>query len=929
MKLPIESLVLRSSVPPPSAAGEQARRAGVCVVDGDPAFGDLVRGALSAHCDVAVFADPAAALEALRGGSPRVIFAAAGLPGGEGGREGGAWTARLRAELGLRCPPVVLVGPGGDEAEIEAADDYCEKPLTPRELRARLRIHLGRASERSEAAARLRESEERFRHVAEHSPFIFWFCEEDGACSYLNERWFEFTGQARGQAMGHGWIDAVHPEDRERVRIEFAAMVASRAGGRLDYRLRRHDGVHRWMLDTVSPRMLHGAYVGSVGSVIDITDEREERESLERGRRHLEMALRAGRIGTFEWDIPSGQVQCSPELEVLYGLEPGEFRKTYRAWLLRLEGEDAAELEARLRACFLRRAEEFSHEFRVVLPSGERRWFEGKWRCTYSPRGRPRRMAGIQIDIDERKRADLDLRFLNGLNEALSTVSDPMQILAAAASGLGAHLGLAECGFFRMGEGLRRAGCELRWRCSGVETAPTDPDAEWTEVERESADSQRVTRRDGEGAWVIAPFGRDGRWIASLRLRAVGARSWNAAELVLVETVMARVWPLVERARSEMAVAEAERKIHESEERLRATIDAARLGTFDYDLAGDRVIWNQRGRDLLGVPEGGRDDYQSFLNRVHAEDRARVDEAVRRALRAGEGGAYDEEYRVGEGDRWLRASGRVYFEDARPRRFLGTIVDITELVKARETLAERRAELERQVAERTARLRETVAELEGFSYSISHDLRAPLRAMTSFGELLAEECGERLGPEGHDYLRRIIGAARRMDRLTQDVLVYSRASRMELPLLPVDMQALVEGVVESYPQFHVSRADIVVRGRLPRVLGNEAALVQCVSNLLGNAVKFVAPGVRPRVVVEGETIEGRARLHVQDNGIGVAESARGKIFGMFERFHTEYEGTGIGLAVVRRAAERMGGGVSFTSMPGQGSRFILELPSAQ
>ncbi len=913
---------------------EIGRRSFVCVVDPDADFGEFVRRILGESHDVVVFTDGEAALRALtpeRGAEPRLVFASAGLP-----RPGGrAWTERLRGALGERAPIVVLVGEGGgDGAEqagggsvpAEEADDYCEKPLAARELRARVRVHLARARERREARALVRESEERFLHVAENSPFIFWLCEADGRCSFLNERWFEFTGQNREQALGRGWMDAVHPEDREIVRRQFEEMTFKREGGRLTYRLRRHDGVYRWMLDSVSPRLLNGRHAGSVGSVIDITDEREERESLDRGRRHLEMALRAGRIGTFEWDIPTGQVQCSPELELLYGLEPGEFEKTYRAWLLRLVPEDAAELESRLRVCFVRRLQEFSHEFRVVLPSGERRWFEGKWRCTFTPQGRPRRMAGIQIDIDERKRADLDLRFMNRLNDSLSAVSDAGELLAVAASALGAHLAVGECGFFAMGEGGGPARCELRWRPAGAEGGVAD--ASWTEEERAGADPQRVAHRDGPGAWMIAPLGRDGRWIVSLRLVARGPRTWKPAELVLAETVLARVWPLVERARSEQAVAAAERKIHESEERLRATIEAARLGTFSYDPEEDRTIWNPRGRDLLGLAEGAGCDYQTFLGCVFVEDRERVDQGVRRALTPGVGGAYEQEFRVDGGERWLRASGRVYFEGDRPRRFLGTTVDITELVKARETLADRRAELERIVDERTARLQETIAELESFSYSISHDLRAPLRAMTSFGELLAEECGERIGPEGQDYLRRIIAAARRMDRLTQDVLVYSRASRMELPLVPVDLQALVEGILESYPQFHRARADIEVRGRLPLVLGNEAALVQCISNLLGNAVKFVAPGVRPRVEVEAELAGGRARLHVQDNGIGVAEEARGKIFGIFERFHTDYEGTGIGLAVVRRAAERMGGGVSFTSAPGAGSRFTLEIPLA-
>lgn len=812
----------------PNAAepfAEDGRRARVCVVDADAGFASFARGVLAPYCEIAAIEDGEVALAALRERPAELVLASASLP-----RAGGrSWLQRLRADTRTRALPVVLLGDeneaaGEAAAEDALADDFCLKPISARELVARVRSHLAHARGRREAEARVREGEERFRHVAAHSPLIFWLTDADGRCFFINERWFEFTGQSPEHALGHGWLDAVHPADQASVRRGFSRLTAEQAAGRLGYRLRRHDGVYRWMLDNVTPRFIQGSFAGCVGSVIDVTDEREEREELERSRRHLEMALRAGRIGTFEWDVPTGQVVCSPELEELYGLAPGAFQKTYRAWLQRIVPEDAAGLEAMLRACFEQRTEEVGYEFRILMPDGSRRWFEGKWRCEFAPGGRPRRLAGIQVDIDERKRAELNARFRSTLNETLASLSDPVAILHAAAAGLGAHLQADECAFFAIGPDGRPAVCEQRWLAENALVRATRADERaWTPDELARACGQRVAHLDdtrrlpaasaaasraaGVGAWAVAPFARDGRWIAALRVVTTRPRVWHAAELALIETVLARVWPLVERARSERAVAEAE-------------------------------------------------------------------------------------------------------------------------ARTREALAERRAELERLVAERTARLRETVTELESFSYSISHDLRAPLRAMTGFGELLAEECGERIGATGRDYLRRIVAAARRMDRLTQDVLVYSRVSRTELPLVPVDLGALVEGVVEMYPQFHDSQAGVRVRGPLPRVLGNEAALMQCVSNLLSNAVKFVAPGARPEVEVTAETGGGRARLYVRDNGVGIAPEARGRIFGIFERFHSGYEGTGVGLAVVRRAMERMGGAVTFDSEPGRGSRFCLELPLA-
>jgi len=254
------------------------------------------------------------------------------------------------------------------------------------------------------------------------------------------------------------------------------------------------------------------------------------------------------------------------------------------------------------------------------------------------------------------------------------------------------------------------------------------------------------------------------------------------------------------------------------------------------------------------------------------------------------------------------------------------------LRQAHEQLASRAVHLEELVQQRTAKLQETVAELESWSYSIAHDMRAPLRGMQSFATLLGQEHSQDFSAQGKDYIRRIIISAERMDRLIRDVLTYSRVVRSDVRLEPVHLHALLTGILDSYPAFQKPQAEITVDGQLPDVLGNEAALTQCISNLLGNAVKFVAPGVTPKVRIWAEQrpstlsmADSSVRVFFQDNGIGIPETARGLIFGIFQRVSKDYEGTGIGLSIVKKAVQRMDGDVGYTSEVGKGSTFWVEL----
>lgn len=250
-------------------------------------------------------------------------------------------------------------------------------------------------------------------------------------------------------------------------------------------------------------------------------------------------------------------------------------------------------------------------------------------------------------------------------------------------------------------------------------------------------------------------------------------------------------------------------------------------------------------------------------------------------------------------------------------------------LKAEALLQQERDNLEQNVTNRTAELRELVAHLESFSYSIAHDLRAPLRAISSFAQLLDTDCGERLDDTGREYLQRIMVAAERLDRLILDVLHYSRLRREELPLTRVSVEQLVREMLEQYPDFAERQKQIHFSRRCENtdVLANAAALTLVISNLLGNALKFVTPGQEPKVQITCERLEGKLRLSVRDSGIGIEREYLERIFEVFEKLSKDSSGTGIGLAIVRQAVMKMGGEIGVESEVGKGSVFWIELPA--
>jgi PAS domain S-box-containing protein len=382
---------------------------------------------------------------------------------------------------------------------------------------------------------------------------------------------------------------------------------------------------------------------------------------------------------------------------------------------------------------------------------------------------------------------------------------------------------------------------------------------------------------------------------------------------------------------------EAEEALAASERRYRFVTEALPQIVWTADPDGELDYLNERFTDVTGLPsEAGLGDVWAAV--MHPEDLPRITNAWTRSVATGEPYRVEHRARAADGSwRWFRNSAVALKDvDDRVEMWVGTTIDFHEERSALEEVRRLNAVLERRVEERTAQLEhvngqlaDANGELEAFAYSVAHDLRAPLRGMTGFSKALLEDHGDQLDETARSYAVRITRSAAHLDDLINDLLAYSRLAREEIRPELVNLEGITSGVLRQLePELGSALSRVTVERPLPVVRGHGAVLTQVLGNLIGNALKFVPSGTEPHVTVRAEDRGTVVRIVVEDNGIGIRPEHHERVFRVFERLHGRktYPGTGIGLAIVKKGIERLGGKVGVESEPGGGSRFWFELP---
>jgi PAS domain S-box-containing protein len=654
-------------------------------------------------------------------------------------------------------------------------------------------------------------------------------------------------------------------------------------------------------------------------AIIHDRDSRELRESEER----LRLAVTGGNVGIWEWNFATNRLVWNDELILIWGWPAGASDLTLHGVMRMVLPEDRTVIATALERS-VREGTACDVEYRVRRHDDSVRWIAAKGRAEYDAANRPVRMIGVAVDITDRKRAG------EALKRRESQLAEAQRI---------AHLGSYEwdiasnvvyrseelCSIFGVSPG------EFQPSLDGYldRVHPEDRSTTRTVIEHAFRDGrhfdfeERIVRPDG----AIRHLRSQGRWI--LDDTGKPAKLMGICQDITERKV-------------------AEDQLRRSEERFRLVARATNDAIWDWDLSSDKVWWNQGITTLFeysAAAVGPDAEWRSA--RVHPEDRDSVVSRIRAVMDQGE------QFWSGE-YRFRRANGSyadvfdrgfVIYDSARvPIRMIGAMADISERKRAFEMLEQRVAtrttelhaknqELEYEVGQRKRAaelLRARNEELKAFAYTVSHDLKAPLRGIAGYAQELDRQHHAGLAERGLWCLRQILTATRNLDRLIEDLLHYSRLDAQMPTPTEVDIAAMIEAILKDFrPVIAAQGAEVTVRLSATSVRTWERGLLQVLTNLIDNAIKYSRNATPPAVRIGSEDCSDHIRISVADNGIGFDMKYHDRIFGLFNRLvrQEDFEGTDAGLAIVKKVVEKMGGSVRAESSPGAGSTFFVDLPS--
>jgi PAS domain S-box-containing protein len=778
----------------------------------------------------------------------------------------------------------------------------------------------------------LRRNYEELKHFVESATTPLHTVGPDGIIKWANDAELNFLGFSRAEYFGHH-ISEFHADAA--VIADILTRLAS--GERLkDFpaRLKTRSGEIKQVLIDSCVLWENGRFVHTQCFTRDITDRRRSEDAPRESEERYRTLFTSAPMAILACDREGVVQHYNRRAVELWGREParGQERHSGSARLWRPDGTFLPREESPMVEVLRTGIPIHDVELFIERPDGSRLAVLVNFDVLKDAEGEITGAIASFVDIDERKHTETNLAFLASISQDLAQHSRVDGMMRSICARIGAYLHLSLCNFVEISETDDRAVCSHEWHRNDIpgtlgahHLSDFVTDAFLTSCRGGEIivirDTAADPRTDAEKyalfkirSFVCVPLVRDNHWRFLFNVHHSEPHQWRPDEIDLIRELAVRIWTRLERFRGE-------EELRHSEERFRFMAESMPQKIYTATPAGDLDYFNRQWTEYTGqtFEQIRNQGWQEFV-----ESNDLKENLSRWKSSIATGKSYESQYRLRRKDgvyRWHVSRAHALRDPGgKVLMWIGSSTDIDDQKRAGE-------KLEQMVAERTASLREAVAQMEEFSYSVSHDLRAPVRAIQGFARAAIEDCGDRLGPEGGKYLSQIVRSSVRMDRLIQDVLVYSKLAQHQIQLQPVSLDALIPEIIGQYPEMQSPLARISLCGPLGSVLAHESSLSQAISNLLRNAVKFVKEGSVPEIEISTSTNQGRVKVSIHDNGIGIPSQYQARLFGMFERLHRggQFEGTGIGLAIVRKAIEKMGGQIGVESDGSSGSTFWFEL----
>jgi len=748
-----------------------------------------------------------------------------------------------------------------------------------------------RAAELDRLNESLRQSEGRYRSLAIATAQIVWTTNPEGEVVEDMPMWRAFTGKSEEELRGWGWVDSLHPEDRERTTAVWSEAVRARSVYETEYRIRKSDGEYRHFAARGAPVLqADGSVREWVGTCIDITERKRAEEALRRASAYNRRLLEAS-LDPLVTIGPDGKItDVNEATEAATGCPRAE-----------LFGKDFADYFTNPQAAREGYERVFREGFVRDYPL-EIRHRDGRVTPVVYNASVYRDEAGQVIgvfaaarDITARKRAEEALRRASAYNRRLLEASlDPLVTIGT------------EGKITDVNEATEAATGYPRAELIGKDFADY-----FTEPEEAREGYRRVFREGLVRDYPLEIRHRDGR---------VTPVVYNAS---VYRDEAGQVIGVFAAARDITAQKRAEAELRQ----MSRLIDLAPDAIFIRGRDGTIRSWNRGAEQMYGW---SREEALGHISHDFLATRFPVSlqELEDRLARDG---SWEGEliHSRRDGARIVVASRHVLDREERGEAtdVLEMNRDITERKRADDELRRLKGELEERVVMRTAQLEAANKELESFAYSVSHDLRAPLRAIDGFCQILVTEHAPGLDGEPRRYLQRVSENTRKMGRLIDDLLHFSRLGRQAMTRQPVAMADLVRQCLEELQGEREGREVEVILGELPPCRADAALLKQVWLNLLANALKFTRSRAEARIEAGSFARDGETVYFVRDNGVGFDMAYADKLFGVFQRLHRQedYEGTGVGLALVQRIIHRHGGRIWAEASPDRGAAFFFTL----